>query len=222
MTEYREPSPIRVLLVDDHQILRDGLRLSLRQAPDLEIVGEAGDGLSALRLAAELRPDVVVMDIRLPDADGVELSRQILAVKPETRIVILTGLVEREHLDRALAAGIHRYVLKVDAASQLITAIRRARRNEAYVSPEVAAALVGKYQEFLTASRRNEHSVLSEREEAVLKLIADGRSTKETAGDLGVSIKTVESHRRNIMGKLDLGSVAELTKYAIRKGLTSP
>jgi DNA-binding NarL/FixJ family response regulator len=210
-----------VLLVDDHQILRHGLRLSLRQEPDLEVVGEAGEGSTALRLATELRPDVIVMDISLPDADGVELARRILAARPETRIVILTGLVEREHLDRALAAGINNFVLKVDATNQLITALRKARRNEAYVSPAIAAAMVGKYQELLAASRRNERSALSEREETVLKLIADGRSIKEIAGDLRLSIKTVEGRRRGIMAKLDLGGVADLTKYAIRNGLTS-
>jgi DNA-binding NarL/FixJ family response regulator len=129
--------------------------------------------------------------------------------------------LDREHLDLALTAGINNYVLKACAVSELITAIRRAGRNEAHFSPEIAAALIGKYKELLTGNRPSDRSVLSERQEAILKLIADGRSTKEIAGDLRLSIKTVETHRRHIMTALGLQGVAELTKYAIRTGLTS-
>ena len=203
-------------------MMRDGLRLCLRLEPDLEVIGEADDGSTALRRVAELSPDVVVLDIGLPDSDGISLARQIRELRPKTRIVILTGLVDREHLDQALGAGINCYLLKADGASQLTTAIRRAMRNEPYISSEITAVLVGKYQELLASKRQNDQALPSEREEAVLKLIANGLSTKEIAGDLGVSVKSIETHRRRIMAKLGFRGVADLTKYAIRKGLTSP
>ena len=213
---------IRVLLVDDHTMMRQGVQLCLRQEPDLEIVGEAGDGSAALRLAAELRPAVIVMDIVLPDADGVELARQILSTRPEVRIVILAGLLDRRHLRLALASSIAAYVLKTDAMAELAVAIRKAARNENYVSPSVAAMLVEGYKEILAVHSQENESSLSEREIMVLKLIGDGLNTKDIAGELGLSVKTVETHRIRTMIKLGLHSVAELTKYALRKGLTSP
>lgn len=220
----REPAgepPIHIVLVDDHQILREGLRQLLAQEPGLKVVGEAGDGQSALELVERLQPEVVVMDLGLPDGDGLAFSRQIRTRWPAIKVIILSSLLERRYLDEAIGAGISGYVLKGAAASELIRAIRMALKNETYLCAEACAALIGGYKEFLAALDQMNLAALTEREAEVLKLIADGRNTKEIAHALGLSVKTVESRRLRIMSKLNLHSVAELTKYAIRKGLTS-
>ena len=148
-------------------------------------------------------------------------ARQILSRSPEVKIVVLSAILDREHLDMAIEAGVAAYVLKVNVSSELINAIRAVRRGETYVCSEVSALLVGGYRELLAADGRSGDSALSEREREVLKLIADGRNTKEIAGELGVSIKTIETHRSRLMARLGMHSVAELTKYAVRKGISS-
>ena len=213
--------PIRVLLVDDHKIMRDGLRLTLGQHSDLLVVGEAGDRKAALEKAAQTGPDVIVMDIGLPDADGVDLSREILGRWPEIRIVILSAVADQEHLDQAMEAGVSGYLLKVNASEDLVRAIRTVNGNEPYLSPEVSAVLLTGYKRLRDTRRVEDQSDLSERELQVLKLVADGRNTKEIASELSLSIKTVETHRARLMTKLGLHSVAELTKYAIRMGYTA-
>jgi DNA-binding NarL/FixJ family response regulator len=213
---------IRILLVDGHRLMRDGIRLSLEQEPEMEVVGDAGDGATALRLASELCPDLVVMDIGLPDGDGVGFSREILRQHPDTRIVIHTGAVDREHLDGALAAGIRNYVLQGEAASELHTAILRAMRRKTYLSQDVVAALVDSYEAIRAGGEPHEHSLLSERETTILTFMADGCNTKQIAEKLGCSVKTVDYYRKRLMSKACVHSVAELTKYAIRKGLTTP
>lgn len=217
----KDPQSIRVVLVDDHQIMREGLRHLLAQEPGLEISGEAGDGQTALQLVERLQPEVVVMDLGLPDGDGLVFARQIRTRWPAIKVIILSSLLERRYLDEAVEAGISGYVLKGDASSELVRAIRAALKNETYLCSAASAALIGGYKEFLSALDQMNLSTLTEREAKVLKMIADGRNTKEIARDLGLSIKTVESRRLRIMTKLNLHSVAELTKYAIRKGLTS-
>ena len=214
-------TPVRVLLIDDHRIMRDGLRLTLGQHDDMQVVGEAGDRKSALERAEQLRPDVIVMDIGLPDADGVDLSREILKRWPDFRIVILSAIVDQEHLDQAMEAGVSGYLLKVNASEDLVRAIRTVKRNETFLSPEVSAVLLTGYKRLRDARRLENESALSERELQVLKLIAEGRNTKELAAELSLSIKTVETHRARLMSKLELHSVAELTKYAIRMGYTT-
>lgn len=213
--------PIRILLVDDHKIMRDGLRLTLGQHNDLQVVGEAGDRISALERTEQLRPDVIVMDIGLPDADGVDLSREILKRWPNFRIVILSAVADQEHLDRAMEAGVSGYLLKVNASEDLVRAIRTVKRNETFLSPEVSAVLLAGYKRLRDTRRLENESALSERELQVLKLIADGRNTKEIGAELSLSIKTVETHRARLMSKLGLHNVAELTKYAIRMGCTA-
>lgn len=212
---------IRVLLVDDHKIMRDGLRLTLGQHPDMLVVGEAGDRSGALERIQNVSPDVIVMDIGLPDADGVELSREILERWPDIRIIILSAVADQEHLDQALEVGVSGYLLKVNASEDLVRAIRTVTGNEPYLSPEVSAVLLAGYKRLRDTHRIEDGSALSERERQVLKLIAEGRNTKEMAAELSLSIKTVETHRARLMTKLGLHSIAELTKYAIRMGYTT-
>jgi DNA-binding NarL/FixJ family response regulator len=221
MTERKTDSPIRVVVVDDHKIVRDGLRLTLGQHSDLVIVGEAGDRKSALERIEQCHPDVVIMDIGLPDADGVELSAEILRHRPETRIVILSAFADQEHLDRAMEVGVAGYLLKVNATDDLVRAIRTVKGNEPYLSPEVSAVLLAGYKRLRDIRRMEGEAALSERECEVLTMIANGRNTKEIADQLSLSIKTVETHRARLMNKLGLHSVADLTKYAIRMGYTS-
>lgn len=220
-SESMPTTPIRVLLVDDHKIMRDGLRLTLGQHKDLQVVGEAGDRKSALERAEQLYPDVIVMDIGLPDADGVDLSREMLKRWPDFRVVILSAVTDQEHLDQAVEAGVSGYILKVNASEDLVRAIRAVKRNETFLSPEVSAVLLTGYKRLRDTRRLENESALSERELQVLKLIAEGRNTKEIASELSLSIKTVETHRARLMSKLGLHNVAELTKYAIRMGYTA-
>jgi DNA-binding NarL/FixJ family response regulator len=221
MDQRKKEERIHVLLVDDHQIMREGLRLSLRQEPDIEVVGEAEDGHTAMTQVERLRPHVIVMDVGLPDTDGVTLSLEILVRWPTIRIVILSASLDRQQFDEAVKAGVAGYILKVNASSELVRAIRTVMRNESYACREVSAMALGGYRELLVAGQGKTPSALSDREAEVLKLIADGWNTKEIAGKLSLSVKTVESHRMRIMARLDLHSVAELTKYAVRQGLTS-
>jgi two-component system, NarL family, response regulator NreC len=221
MAKGRTETIIRVLLVDDHAIMRDGLRLALSSQSDFEITGEAGDGRTALEQLERNRPDVIVMDIGLPDIDGIVLSGQILARWPAVKIIILSALNDRQHLEDALKVGVAGYILKVNAVTELVRAIRAVTQRQTFFSPEVSTVLAGGYKELLAVDPQAADSALSERELGVLKLIAEGRNTKEIAADLGVSVKTIESHRTRIMSKLNLHSVADLTKYALRKGYTS-
>ena len=189
--------------------------------PALRVVGEASDGRAALQQVETLTPDVIVMDIGLPDADGVELSQKILQRWPAIRVIILSAVADQEHLDMAMEAGVAGYVLKVNAVDDLVRAIRAVRRNETYLSPEVSSVLVAGYKRLRDARHTEEESALTDRERQVLRLIAEGRNTKEIAADLSLSVKTVETHRSHLMDKLHLHSIAELTKYAIRMGYTA-
>jgi DNA-binding NarL/FixJ family response regulator len=209
-----------ILLVDDHQLMRMGLRSLLEKEPSFEVVGEADSGRHAVRMALELRPNVVVMDVAMADLNGIDATRQIRTELPDTRIVALSMHVERRFITGMLSAGASGYVLKSGAFEELVEAIRAVRSNGIYASPRIAAAVVEDYVARLgKVSPSSEH--LSAREREVLQLIAEGKSTKEIATRLHVSVNTVDTHRRRIMEKLGLYSVAELTKYAVREGLTS-
>ncbi|HTJ00937.1 MAG TPA: response regulator transcription factor [Dongiaceae bacterium] len=212
---------VRVLLVDDHRIVRDGLRLALSQHADLQVVGEAGDRKAALLQIEQLQPQVVIMDIGLPDVDGVELAQEVLNRWPQLRIIILSAVADQDHLDRAMEAGVKGYLLKASASADLVRAIRAVENDEPYLSPEVSAVLLAGYRKLREAREHGVPSGLSEREVQVLKLISEGRNTKEIAADLNLSIKTVETHRTRLMTRLGVHSVAELTKYAIRMGYTT-
>jgi DNA-binding NarL/FixJ family response regulator len=212
---------IKVLLADDHKIVRDGLRTLLEKNSDIVVAGEAEDGREALQMAQKLLPDVVVMDIAMPDLNGIEATRQILADRSAVRIVALSMHSDKRFVSEMLKAGASGYLLKDCAFEELITAIRTVMKGKIYLSPEIAGVVIGDYIKKDAKADSSVFSLLSDREREVLQLMAEGKTTKEVASYLHVSVKTVETHRTNIMTKLDIHSIAELTKYAIREGLTS-
>ena len=210
----------RLLLVDDHAVVRSGLRMLLEPEADFEIVGEAGSGREALKAVAEMRPDIVLMDIGLPDISGIEAAAEIKRLRPETAIVALTIHEDEEYFFKMLEAGASGYVPKRAAPEELVTAIRAAARGEVYLYPSLAKLLVKDYiaQEPSGAAARTLDG-LTAREQEVLELLAEGAGNPEIADRLHISPKTVARHRENIMGKLNLHSRSELVKYAIRKGI---
>ncbi len=213
-------SKIRLLMVDDHEIVRAGLRMLLQAQPDMEIVGEVNNGRDAIAKTKELAPDIVLMDISLPDLDGFEATRQIKRSSPNVAILALTMHESEEYFFKMLNAGASGYVPKKAAPTDLVTAIRTVHEGGVFLYPSVAKALVhdflGRVNE---GSERASFDGLSEREQEVLKWIADGLTNQEIGDKLTISVKTVERHRANIMAKLNLHSRTELVKYAIRKGL---
>lgn len=213
---------IRLVLVDDHEVVRTGLRMLLEHQPDMEIVGEASTGAEAMELAAQLQPDVIVMDITLPDISGIEATRQIKRAQPDAAIVALTIHEDEQYFFEMLQAGAAGYVPKRAASEDLISAIRAAYNEEIYLYPTLAKALVS---DFLSRSHTgHEDSTLEEltpREMEVLELLAGGYTNDEIAGQLVISPHTVARHRENLMRKLGLHSKSELVKYAIRKGIIS-
>lgn len=212
---------ITVLLADDHQIMRQGLRSLLEKEPDLEIVGEAENGREAVRMAEELEPEVVIMDIGMPDLNGVEATRQIKGQQPKVRVIALSMHADRRYVTGMLGAGASGYVLKSGAFEEVVAAVRDVLANRLYTSPKITDVVMEDYLRKLTQPEPARQSPITPREREVLQLLAEGNSTKEIAAQLFVSANTVDTHRRRIMEKLDLHSVAELTKYALREGLTS-
>lgn len=211
---------LRLFLVDDHQIMREGLRLVLAREKGLEVVGEAADGATAFQLIGEKRPDVALIDIGLPEIDGIELARKLRVDCPETKVLILSGSAEFPAVREALRAGVAGFLLKSGAAEELVRAIRAVAAGEVYFCPHVSTVLAREY-------RRGEAGIgaatpaLTEREREILRRIAEGQSTKEIAFALELSTKTVETHRANLMTKLDIFTVAGLTKYAVRERMTA-
>jgi two-component system response regulator NreC len=213
----------RLLLVDDHAVVRSGLRMLLEDEPDVEIVGEAGTGLEAIEAAAELAPDVVLMDISLPDITGIEAAGRIKKKYPDIAIVALTIHEDEEYFFKMLEAGASGYVPKRAAPEELLTAIRVAASGEVYLYPSLAKLLVQDHLSAEPGTRRNATlDDLTEREQEVLAYLADGASNNEIGEVLHISPKTVARHRENIMRKLNLHSRTELVKYAIRKGIIEP
>ena len=213
---------IRVLIADDHKIMLAGLRSLLEKQTDFEVVGEAENGRKAVQMAQEKTPDVVVMDVSMPDLNGIEATMQIIESLPKTRVVALSMHSDKRFVMGMLRAGASGYLLKDCASQELANAIAQVAGGKKYLSPEITGVVIddfllgGSAEEVATAA-----SPLSPREREVLQLIAEGWSTKQIASHLYVSIKTIETHRRQIMRKLDLHAIADLTKYAIREGLTS-
>jgi two-component system response regulator NreC len=211
----------KALIADDHKIMREGLRSLLEKAGRFECVAEADDGNQAVKLARELRPDIVIMDIAMPNLNGIEATRQIKAELPEVEVVILSMHATRNYVSQVLQAGASAYLLKDSAFDDLSTALLAISRGGMYLSPAIAktAALTNLREGFPRGGKQSEH--LTKRELQVLQLIAEGRSTKDIATRLELSVKTVETHRKQIMDKLEIRSVAGLTKYCIREGLTT-
>ena len=212
---------IRILLADDHKIFRDGLRPLLEKLPGAEVVGEAQDGQEAVAHARELSPDVVIMDISMPGLNGIEATRQILAGRPETRVVVLSMHADRRYVLETLRAGAKGYLLKDCAFDELALAIEQVVAGEIHLARQISDGVIQDYIRMARQGQDGAFSRLSPREREVLQLIAEGETTKAIADRLCLSVKTIESHRRQLMDKFDLHSVAELTKYAIRAVLTS-
>jgi len=212
---------IRILLADDHKITRQGLRSLLDEQPDMEVVAEAEEGRTAVRLARELVPNVVIMDVSMPDLNGMEATRQIVAEFPNIKIIALSMHSDSLFVTEMLRCGASGYLLKDCAFEELERAIRAVIADKTYLSPSISGVVVDDYLHRLSKTDFSDSQVLSDREREVLQLMAEGNSTKQIALKLHISNKTVETHRRQIMNKLDIHTVAELTKYAIRKGLTS-
>jgi two-component system, NarL family, response regulator NreC len=206
--------PPRILLADDHVIVRQGFR-ALLEREGLEVVAEAANGHEAVRLAGELFPDVAVLDFAMPLLNGLDAAKEIRRRSPRTRTILLTVHSEDHYVLEAVRAGIHGYVVKTQAAADLVQAIREIRGNAIYLSPTISRAVVEAYLDKATPPG----DVLSSRERQVLQLVAEGKTTKEIAGVLGVSIKTADSHRARIMRKLDIHDTAGLVRFAIRRGL---
>lgn len=212
----------RILLVDDHQVVREGLRYVLRQQPDFEIIGEAGNGRSALEQVGALLPDLIVMDIHMDDRSGLEISEEILRDHPETKIVILSAYPDDDLVNRAVEVGVHGYLLKSNAMEELVRAIRAALKGKTYLSADVATAMVSEHRRLLSARRESPPAELSDRERDLLRLVALGKRNKEVAAELGLTVKSIETYRSHLMKKLGCGSPAELVRYAIRKGIVEP
>ncbi len=211
---------MRVLLADDRQMTRDGLRALLEKRPETEVIGEASDGREAVTLTQQLKPEVVIMDITMPGLNGIEATKQILRDRPQTKILALSVHTDRRYALTMLEAGAMAYVLKNAASQELYQALDTITKGQTYLSPPVAQMLVDSYRSRHFPSEKAAHRVLTPREREVLQLLAEGKTSKEIATTLHLSVATVDTHRRQIMDKVDLHSIAELTKYAIREGLT--
>jgi DNA-binding NarL/FixJ family response regulator len=213
---------IRVVLADDHKIVREGLCSLLQNEPRMEIVGVAEDGRSALQLVRELKPDVVVMDVTMPDLNGIEAARKIKAEMPEVRILALSMHADKQYISRMLKVGASGYLLKDCAFKELVQAIRTVARQQVYLSPDITTLVTEDYVRQLIARDTSPAARLSAKEREVLQMLAEGQRTKQIAATLSLSTKTIETYRQQVMEKLDLHSIAELTKFAVREGLTPP
>jgi DNA-binding NarL/FixJ family response regulator len=210
---------IRVLLADDHAILREGVKALLGLADDIEVVGEAADGQQAIERCRVLEPDVVVMDVAMPGLGGLEATLAIRKEWPKTRILVLTQYDDREYVSRFLKAGVSGYVLKKAAGAELASAIRAVYRGGLVLDPEVAREAVSEPRRGSEEEAADPYELLTDREKQVLRLVAEGHSNKEIADILGISVKTAMSHRERVMEKLDLHSRTDLIKFALRRGV---
>jgi DNA-binding NarL/FixJ family response regulator len=210
----------RILIADDHRITRQGLRSLLEKENDMEVVAEASDGRTAVELTREMKPDVVIMDVSMPDLNGIEATRQIIDRYRGVKVIALSMHSDTLFVTEMLKSGVSGYLLKDCAFEELAAAIRSVMAGKTYLSPSISGVVVNGYLNRI-ADTAVSPSGLTDREKEVLQMIAEGKSTKQIALKLYISVKTVETHRRQIMNKLNIFSVAELTKYAIRKGLTT-
>ena len=214
--------PIRILLADDHTVVRDGLRALLEKQPDMTVVAEASDGRDSIRLAEEQSPDVVVMDIGMPSLNGIEATRRILAANPRTAVVMLSMHQDESYVLRSLKAGAKGYLLKDSLRGDVIDAIRAVAQGRSFLTRKVRCMLQEDYvRQMESRGLDDSYDLLTDREREVLHMVAEGKSNKEVAGSLNISPTTVETHRSHILQKLGIHSVPELILYAVRKGIVS-
>ena len=214
--------PIRILLADDHTVVRDGLRALLERQPDMTVVAEAADGRDSVRLAEEQSPDVVVMDITMPNMNGIEATRRILAANPRTAVVILSMHQDESYVLRSLKAGARGYLLKDSLRSDIIDAIRAVSQGRSFVTRKISRMMQEDYvRQMERRGVEDSYDLLTDREREILQLVAEGKANKEVAGLLNISLTTVETHRTHILQKLGLHSVPELILYAVRKNIIS-
>lgn len=213
---------IRVMLVDDHRIMREGLRALLQQQPDLQVVAEVGDGRTAVQQAIEHAPDVVIMDITLPDLNGIEATRLIKSSVANVKVIALSMHEDRRLLVEMLKAGASGYLLKNCAYTEILTAVKAVMADQPYLCQKMANTVLVDYLQQLPEGENEADTHVTARERQVLQLLAEGKTSKQIATVLEVSLKTIETHRHQLMRKLNCHSIAELTRYAIRQGLTPP
>ena len=212
---------VRILLADDHQIMREGLKSLLGKRSSVEVIAEAENGIETLAIARREKPDVIIMDIAMPDINGIEVTRQLKTELADIKIIALSMHSDRRFVSEILKAGAAAYVLKQAAFEDLEKAIKSVMLNRTFLSADILESVVSDYVNQLSTSEYDAYRQLSDRERQVLQLLAEGNSTKEIAFKLHVSVKTIESHRQNIMNKLGIRTLAGLTKFAVREGLTS-
>lgn len=212
---------VRLLIADDHRIIRQGLISMINKEVDMKVIAEAENGFKALELAEQLQPDVIIMDIEMPEMNGIEATKNILSSLPDVKVIALSMYSEIEFVAEMFLAGSVGYMLKNSAFNELISAVKTVSSGKRYLSPSITEAVIADWLVLLAKQEKPAGVKLSSRENEVLILLAQGNNTKEIAYELELSVKTIESHRQKIMQKLNLFSVAELTKYAIRKGLST-
>jgi DNA-binding NarL/FixJ family response regulator len=212
---------MKILLADDHKLMREGLRMLLEKLSGITIVGEAGDGISAVRMVRDLKPDFVLMDIAMPDLNGIEATRRIMTESPGVKVIALSMHADKRFVRGMFAAGATGYVLKGSAFEEVAKAIRTVAAGRIYISPKITDQVLAEYVKQLNKPSAGAESPLSDREREVLQMLAEGKSSRLIAERLHVSVTTVDTHRKHIMDKLGFRTIAELTKYAVREGLTS-
>jgi DNA-binding NarL/FixJ family response regulator len=212
---------MKILLADDHKLMREGLRMLLEKLGQITIVGEADNGVTAVRMARDLKPDLVLLDIAMPDLNGIEATRRIMTEAPGVKVIALSMHADKRFVRHMFAAGAAGYVLKGSAFEEVAAAIKTVAAGRIYISPKITDQVLAEYVKQLTKPSAGAESPLSGREREVLQMLAEGKSSRKIAERLHVSVTTVDTHRKHIMDKLGFRSIAELTKYAIREGLTS-
>lgn len=210
----------KIAIVDDHSIIRSGLRAILKLHEEFDVVAEAGSAAEAIVFVKKTTPDIVLMDVSLPDGDGITVSRQILELLPGARIIMISGLSDEKTVNQAIQAGASGYMLKSNASSELILGLRAVLAGHAFLSPEITFMVMQSYKTLLEKPAGSVPSLLSDRERDVLRLLATGLRSKEIARQLGIGVKTVETYRARLLTKLDCGSTNELVRYAIREGIS--
>lgn len=214
-------SEIKIVLADDHKLFRMGLRQLIEKHPDVKIVGEAATGIDVISVAKEQSPDIILMDISMPELNGIEATRRILGEQPDVRVIIVSMHSDRRYVVETLRAGAKGYLLKDSSPEEIFRAIQKVMRNQFYLSAKINEQVILDFVQQNKSENSSAFEVLSAREREVLQLLAEGKSTKQIADLLNLSAKTVETHRMHIMDKLDLHTLPELTRYALREGLTS-